>query len=212
VKLPKSIKVKDTVSLFSNKYKYKIVIVCPVASWYRGNDLDNVKEQLAKLNLSTNQPWVKIKSQDDIDFCHALYNTIVKLSDYDLRIEHPLINFYTNNTSDIEVLSKLNPDRIKYISLPNKQNPALTNNTVLVKRLDYDYKVHIGKSRRENSKFVSWAENNDKIRLTGRAKKDLMRSASWGGSYFYVKGEKTLTMVKLFLTSEISKVESVIKA
>lgn len=213
MKIPKLIKIKDTVSLFSNKYKYKIVIVCPIASWFRGNDLDNVRDKLANLSLKSKiEPWIKIKTQEDIDFCHKLYKTISGLKNYDLRIEQPLINLYTNEEAIIEELANLEPDRIKYISLPNKKNPELGDKIILVKRLDFDFKVHIGRTRRENSSFINWAENNDKIRLTGRAKKDLLRSASWGGSYFYVKGEKTLTMVKLFLNSEISKVESVIKA
>lgn len=213
MKIPKSIKIKDTVSLFSKKYKYKIVIVCPVASWYRGNQLDNVRDRLAKLSLShTPAPWIKVKSQEDIDFCHKLYKAISKLTDYDIRVEQPFINFYTNSESNIEILANVQPEKIKYVSLPNDKNPTLTDNTILVKRLNFDYKVHIGRTRRENSSFISWAENNTNIRLTKRAKKDLLRSSSWGGSYFYVKGEKTLTMVKLFLTSEITKVEQVIKA
>lgn len=213
MKLPKSISLKDTVSLFSNKYKYKIVIICPVASWYRGNQLDNVRDKLSKLSLTNKSPpWNKIKTQDDVDFCYKLYDTISKLSDYDIRVEQPFINFYTNIESNIEKLANLNPDRIKYISLPNKNNPELADKTVLVKRLNFDYKVHIGKTRRDNRNFIEWALTNDKIRLTGRSKKDLSRSQSWGGSYFYVRGEKTLTMVKLFLADEINKIEHVIKA
>lgn len=213
MKLPKSISIKDTVSLFSNKYKYKVVIICPVANWYRGNQLDNVRDRLVKLSLVNNSlPWIKIKSQEELDFCHKLYKTIAKLSDYDIRVEQPFINFYTNIESNVETLANLNPEKIKYISLPNKQNPALADNTILVKRLNFDYKVHIGRTRRDNSNFVTWATDNDKIRLTKRAKKDLSRQSSWGGSYFYVRGEKTLTMVKLFLPNEISKIENVIKA
>jgi hypothetical protein len=212
VKIPKSIRIKDTVSLFLNKYQYKIVIVCPIAYWFRGNDLDNVKKQLTDYLAGNRSPWIKIKDQHDFDFCQELYTLMSELQDYDLRVEQPMINFYTNTKSNIEVLSHIDPNKIKFISLPNKKNPSLLSNTVIVKNLDYNYKVHIGKTRQDRTNFINWAKDNNKIRLTGRAIRDLSKSASWGGSYFYVKDDKTLTMVKLFLNSEISKIESVIKA
>lgn len=212
MKIPKSIRIKDTVSLFLNKYQYKIVIVCPIAYWFRGNDLDNVKKQLTDYLAGNRSPWIKIKDQHDFDFCQELYTLMSELQDYDLRVEQPMINFYTNTKSNIEVLSHIDPNKIKFISLPNKKNPSLLSNTVIVKNLDYNYKVHIGKTRQDRTNFINWAKDNNKIRLTGRAIRDLSKSASWGGSYFYVKDDKTLTMVKLFLNSEISKIESVIKA
>jgi hypothetical protein len=209
MKLPKSVLIKDTVSLFANKYKYKIVLVCPVAGWFRGNKLDFVLE---KLNIGVFPPWVKIKGKEDIDYCFNLQKLMTTLSNYDLRIENPRINFYTNDTSAIEKLAALDENRIKFICLPNKDSPALAENNIIVKTLDYKYKAHLGATRQDYSSFVQWCEGNDKIRLTKRAAKDLSKSFSWGGGYFYIKDDKTLTIVKLFLGSIITKTEIVIKA
>ena len=196
-----------------NKYKYKIVLVCPLAGWFRGNDLASVAANLAELTTTGKHPvWAKIKAPEDLEFCELLHSTMSTLTDYELRIEHPLINCYTNSAINLEKLSALDPDRVKFISIPNKANPELTNNTVIVKRLDYDYKIFLGKTRQNYTNFVDWSKDNKKIKLTAAAKRNLLRNNSWGGSYFYVKGDQTLTMVRMFIGGSIAKIESVIKA
>ena len=209
MKLPKSVLIKDTVSLFANKYKYKIVLVCPVSGWFRGNKLDFVLE---KLNEGVFPPWVKIKSQADIDYCFSLQQLMTTLSDYEIRVESPRINFYTNNAADIEKLAALDADRVKFICLPNKASPNLVEDSVIVKTLDYGFRVHLGSSKSSYINFVKWCDGNEKVRLPKRAKQDLSKNFSWGGGYFYVKDEKTLTIVRLFLNNVITKVETVIKA
>jgi hypothetical protein len=44
-----------------------------------------------------------------------------------------------------------------------------------------------------------------------RAKRDLSRNSNTGGGFFYVKDEKVLTMVKMFLGRTITKVETVVQ-
>ena len=209
MKLPKSVQIKDTVSLFANKYKYKIVLVCPVAGWFRGNKLDYVLE---KLNEGVFPPWAKIKTKADLDYCFNLQKVMSGLNDYELRIESPFINFYTNTASNLEKLSAIDEFRVKFVCLPSKTAPILEENSVIVKTLDYKYKLNLGASKQEHLSFVQWCEGNDKIRLTKRAKKDLSKNFSWGGGYFYVKDDKTLTMVRMFLGNLISRIETVIKA
>ena len=196
-----------------NKYKYKIVLVCPVASWFRGNDLAFVASKLIDLADPEQHPvWLKIKTPKDLEYCKTLHYVMFKLSDYELRIEHPLINVYTNVSVNLEKLAVIDPDRVKYISIPNKSNPELANNTVIVKKLDFDYKIFLGKTKQNHTNFVEWSKNNKKIKLTPTAKRSLSRNSSWGGSYFYVKGDQTLTMVRMFMGESIAKIESVIKA
>ena len=196
-----------------NKYKYKIVLVCPVASWFRGNDLAFVASKLIDLADPEQHPvWLKIKTTEDLGFCNTLHTVMSTLADYELRIEHPLINVYTNAPVNLEKLASIDPERVKYISIPNKVNPELSNNTVIVKKLDYDYKIFLGKTKQNHTNFVEWSKNNKKIKLTPTAKRSLSRNTSWGGSYFYVKGEQTLTMVRMFVGESIAKIESVIKA
>jgi hypothetical protein len=209
MKLPKSILIKDTVSLFANKYKYKIVLVCPAAHWFRGNKLDFVLEKLKEGQFPLG---IKIKDKEDVDYCFSLHQLMTTLSDYEIRVESPMINFYTNNTSDIERLAALDECKVKFICLPNKANPNLVEGSVIVKTLDYGFRVHLGPSKSSYTNFVNWCDENKKVRLPRRAKDDLSKNSSRGGGYFYVKDEKTLTMVRLFLNNLITKVETVIKA
>lgn len=212
MKLPKSVLVKDTVSLFANKYKYKIVLVCPGAGFFRGNKLDFAIEKLNDIRLGHHNPsWFKIKSKTDLDYCFALHNLLSSLTDYDIRVEHPLLNFYTNTPNNLEKLAALDEHRIKYVCLPNKNIKDLGQNTVVVKKLDYKYKLYLGSTKQDHTSFINWCENNSKIRLTKSAKRDLSKQRSWGGSYFYVKDDKTLTMVRMFLGSAIVKLDTVIK-
>lgn len=214
MKIPKSILIKDTLSLFSNKYKYKIVLVCPLASWFRGNDLENVKSKLAEVGRKGTVPsWAKVKIPDDITFTEQIVKLLAGFNnDYDLRIEQPFINFYTNNSAHIEQLANIDSLRVKYVSMPNKNNPELVAKSVIVKKLDFDYKIFMGRTRKNYADFVQWADGNKKVKLTPTVKKHLLKDRSWGGSYFYVKGEQTLTLVKLFLGSDIAKIDNVIKA
>jgi hypothetical protein len=216
MKLPKQTQIKETISLFSGKYNYKIVLICPVASWFRGKNYGLVEDNLEEIGPKgfygrSN----KFKTADDIKYCGNLVNLLKTFdeSTYDIRVESPRINFYTNDTLQVEKLAGLDEERVKFISVPGKSLQKLEPGKVVVKTLDYDYKVYLGSIKRRNhSNFVSWAEKNPKIRLTKRCCRDLSHDVSWGGAYFYVKDERTLTMVKMFLGSDISRVDRVIKA
>lgn len=212
MRLPKSLKVKETTSLYSNKYRYKVVIVTPVACFFRRSDIKEIKANLTDLDIKRIPSYLKIKSPNDVSYalkiCEILENHTL---DYNLRIESPYLNFYSSDSTVVETLVNLDPDQIKYITIPFKTSPTLSANTIIVKKLDFDFKVTMGRTRKDHTDFLEWASKNDKIKLTKKIQKDLKRNNAWGGSYFYVKGEKTLTMVRMFLGSNIAKTETVLK-
>lgn len=215
MKLPKSVQIKETTTLFAGKYNYKIVLVCPAASWFRSK-----KYEFTQVKLDEVEPqhytdkWFKIKNNDDLTYCYKLLTTLQSFDDgqYDTRIESPRISIYTNNTSYIEKLATLDEARIKFACLPSKNIQRLDPGKVVVKTLDFDYKVYLATMKnKDNSSFLNWIKDNNKVRVTKKCVKDLSQNYSWGGSYFYVKDAKTLTMVKMFLGRDISRVEQVIK-
>ena len=211
MKLYKSIQTKQTTKLFNKKYKYKIVLVCKSAGWFRGCNFEYVDEKLINQPIEKD-PWVTKLTQDEIYYTTKLCNTLKKLSGYEIRVENPFISVYTNNDIDVEKIAKIDSDRVKYVSLPNAgTETVLDNHKVIVKNLDFDYKVTMGRTRQNFSEFVAWCEDKDKIRMPKRAKRDLSKSACWGGSHFYVKDDKMLTMVKMFVGGFIHTVESVVK-
>ena len=147
----------------------------------------------------------------ELQYVRQLHKTLTNASNFLIRIEHPLMSIYTNNESLVEEISNLDPDSIKYICLPEKNKSSLlVEGVVLVKNIDYGFKVHLGPSG-NNESFVKWCKENDKIKLSKRAERNLLLQKSFGGYYFYVKDEKTLTMVKMFIGASIHKIEKVIK-
>lgn len=213
MKLYKSIQTKQTTKLFNNKYKYKIVLVLKSASWFRGCNFDCVEKNLSVQSTQDSDPWAIRLNPYERQYTVQLCNTLKKLTDYEIRVENPLISFYSNNELDVENLAKLDAERVKYVSMPaaGTEN-ILDEGKVIVKNIDFDYKVTMGRTRQDFTNFVQWCEGKDKIRMPKRAKADLSKKACWGGSHFYVKDEKTLTLVKMFVGGSIHSVELVVKS
>jgi hypothetical protein len=206
-------KYKETRSLFLGTYQYKVVLICPGATLFRGGDFDNALKELDKLDHfpKHHSHWAnRIKTAEDLEYSKALCTDLKKLQNFDLRIENPAVNIYTNNLKDVNLLTKKYGDNIKYISKPADGN-VLTRDTVVMTKMDYEFRVTMGATKQEYSTFIDWAETNAKIKLTKSCKRDLARSRSWGGTHFYVTGENNLLMVKMHLGSTLSKVERIIK-
>lgn len=202
--------IKQTRRLFHGKYQYKAVLVCPAASWFRGCNVEGALEKLSEFTLDTKNSFsIKIKTKEDLEYCLKLGNTLSTLSDFEIRVESPLLSFYTNTKADLDKLIKIDNERIKYISVPD--NSSLEANTVILPKVDYDFRVTIGRTRSAHDTFIEWAEKNDKLKLTKSCKSALKKSVSWGGTYFYVKGEKNLLVAKMMLGGSINKVERILK-
>ena len=211
MKLHSSIQTKQTIRLFNRKYKYKIVLLSRAASWFRGNDLSNVKKNLASAKSYVGSQKL---TASDLLYAQKLLVSFSSMNDFIIRVESPYINFYTNNDSDVEKLAKIDSEHVKYVCLPAPGSESLLDDKkVLVKNLDYAYKINMSRTRSNHSNFVTWCEDKtDRIRLTKTAKRNLSRDGAWGGYYFYVRDDKTLTMVKMFLGEGIGNIESVVKA
>jgi hypothetical protein len=204
---------KTTKRLFRGKYQYKLVLTCAGASWFRGGDWNGTLENLKRIDLSNNANWYakSIKTSEDLDYAFKLQSRLKKLTDIEVRVESPWVTIYTNTKSNIDDLVKIDKDKVKYISVPPNKT-LLDENTIILPKVNYDYKVTLGKTTQEHSAFIQWAENNAKLKLTKTCKRELTRDGSWGGTYFYVTGENNLLMTKMHLGGSINKVERIIKA
>jgi len=212
MKLKQKIQIKRTKKLFDNTYKYKVVIRCIFAGYFRGNNLQFAQQKLKDSKKTGYYPvWAKQAKSEDVDFGLELCKVLCKLQDYSLRIESPVISFYTNNENDIKAIVDVDPEAVKYISMPEEQQ-AMDKDTVYVKRLDHKFKVTMGRTTQAQHSFIQWIQvNPSKIRMPKRCHDDLFQEHSWGGGYFYVKDDKTLTMVKMFLGTSIARVDKVVK-
>jgi hypothetical protein len=207
---------KTTRRLFRGIYQYKIVLVCAGAQLFRNADMDDALEQLKKIDLSitpSKLSWrtTYIKTQDDLDYAFALQSSLCQLKDIDVRIESPWVTVYANSKSDIDSLANLDETKVKYICVP-PDSTLLDTDTVIMPKMDYDYRVTLGKTTQPNPAFVSWAESNKNCKLTKSCIRDLAKTRSWGGTHFYITGKNNLLMAKMHLAGAISKVERIIKA
>lgn len=212
MKLDKKIQTKYTTRIFCKKYRYKIVLKTKGCGWFRNNNLDTVVTNLSLQDSDKKPTWVPLLNKQERLFVSKLHKILKSANDYEIRVENPLISLYTNTESLIETLAGLDTDSVKYVSYPKPGSETLLENAcVITKRLDFDYKITMGRTRQEFKSFVDWCKGKEKIRLTKRAINDLSKDHSWGGYYFYVKDDKTLTVVKIFLGSHIQLIEKVTK-
>jgi hypothetical protein len=210
---------KLTKKLFNGVYQYKIVLVCSGAQWFRSNNMDEILRNLEKIKnkLADNPTDVysrskyAIRSQPDLDYALQLHHQLTLLKDIDLRIETPWVTIYTNSKRDIDAIIQLDESKVKYVSLPPADS-VLEANTIILPKINFDYRITLGKTTQEHSTFVQWAETSDKLKLTKTCKKDLLKPRSWGGSYFYITGDNNLLMAKIHLGGCISKVERIISS
>ena len=208
MKFLKSHKIVHIDRLFQGKYKYKTVISSGVAGLFRGGNLDRVTSALKNGDF-----YLKSATVAEKTFASKLLNLLKSLENWCIRVETPYISLYVDNLKSLESIVKLSNSRIKYIGIPDPATESkLASKSVIVKKLDFDFKVTVGSTNQNYISFVNWCENNPKVRLPKRAAKDLSKDYSPGGGYFYVKDDKSLTMVKMFLGRTITKVETVVRA
>jgi hypothetical protein len=111
----------------------------------------------------------------------------------------------------VVTVANLDVKKTKYVAEP-PSNINITQGEIILKRIDYGFKVTIGATRQNFTNFVQWSENSNKVKMTKGCKKQLQKDRSWGGSYFYVKDEQTLMLVRMFIGSEMARIDKVIKA
>lgn len=210
MKFLKSLNVKYSTKLFQKKYKYKIVFTSGVAGWFRGSDAARIQHMYEN---SDQYYYSRQATSGEKSHANKLAKVLESIEDWQARVETPFVSIYLNNDLDLETVIKNCKNRIKYVEIPDpKSEVKLIEGTVLVKNLDFGYKVTVGTSNQSHLNFVIWCENNAKIRLPKRARRDLSKDFNPGGGFFYVKDDKSLTMVKMFLGRTITKVENVVRA
>jgi len=203
---------KKTNKLFLDLYRYKIVLISKLATTFRGRDIEDAAEKIAHWRENKTFPgWVYNGVASDLDRAFNIVKAFQKVSDYKLMVSSPFLTFYTDKFDDFKQVSKELFDYIKYISMPEDNRPILEKNTVYLKRIDYDFKITITQRVPNNESFFKWCTGNDKIRMPRRCRDHIRRGWRSGDSYFYVKDAKTLSMVQMFLGSNIQRIDRVVK-
>ncbi len=212
---------KTTKKLFRGIYQYKIVLACAGASVFRSGDMEYALNELKKITITdtgTNKvgapyyaSWrAGIKTQDELDYAFKLQIMLSKLTDIDVRVETPWVSVYTNSLKDVDKIAKVDDTKVKYICVP-PPNTSLATNTIIMPKMDYEYRITLGKTTQEHSSFIQWAEASSKLKLTKSCVRDLSKNRSWGGTHFYLSGDNNLLMARMHLGGSIAKIERIIK-
>lgn len=175
---------------------------------FRHGDMSHTLELLKTVALPTTK--YGFKSTMDLDYALRVQSTLDKMQDIAIRVESPWISVYTNNIADVDALTSIDVDRVKYVSAPPTLQ-HLKQDTLILPKVPFEFRVTLGKCTQNHQAFIDWAEVNPKVRLTKGCKKDLSKDRSWGGTYFYVSGNNNLLLAKMHLGGSISKIEHIVK-
>jgi hypothetical protein len=190
-----------------------VVLKTAAAHWFRPDAFLKIKERLKDPDESIQKFIFNKKSlfeENKLSYVKLIYEQLESRDDYAIRVESPYLSVYTDDYKLIEKLSNINTDLTKYIEVPAIEN--LQPGEVYSSRLNFKYKVHFGSTNQSYIEFVNWCDNNLKIKISRKAKIWLCKPRSFLGGYFYVKDDKTMTMVKIFLGSIIKKIETITKS
>lgn len=196
---------KNLKKLYQGKYQYKIVLVFRGAHCFRGNDPLRVLNQI-NYYTSHLDPNFRAVNQRELLYLHNLYICLQTLTNYTVRVENPFLSIYSTNEYDIDAIKNICIDNVKEIY----NLPIPTAEGEVISTLPYDYKVHVRILKNiEYSGFLSWATDNKNIRIPKSTVNDMTSNYPYQPRYFYVSGDKNLTMAKMYLTS-ITKVEKIV--
>ena len=207
---------KKTSKLFFGKYVYKVALLLPVASKFRGNKLEVIKQQLnilkdrfaqKQINQIQMGGWVKaVASLDDVNRGLAVVAALETLSSYTLRVESTTLGLYSNDDDFFHKLLTIPGIAVEETSEPtdlkSKEFLLSSPKAIICKEYTHKYKVTIAGLWDSADNFKAWAIKLPKIKTTNNKYK-------YGG-FFYVADEKTLSLCHIFLADKIRKIEELV--
>jgi heme-degrading monooxygenase HmoA len=208
---------KKTNKLFFDKYAYKVSITTPVASFFRGKNLNHAEAQITALGsrfspslegkLQVGHSWSKkYASFEDVICGIKIVEVLKKTVGYTLRVEGTTLGIYSNDEEVIDKISSIANLEIREISKPETDlvKTFLLSKPKIIIRKEYThkYKVTLKSMWEQESDFRQWAEKMPKIKIHAG-------QYTYGG-YIYVADAKTLSICRLYLGNKVQKVEEIV--
>ena len=171
--------------LFKNQYRYKLVLFKFESHFHR---LATIPKQ---------KYFKKIE--------YILTDTKEK---FELTQTYSHVIILSNSKEFIDSIIDIDPNRVAQFSTVKKDD--IVADTIFLPRIPFDFKVSLRKSLTNHKSFIEWAKPNKNIKLTNSCIRALNRDWSYGGTYFYVKGNNNLLLAKMQLGEIIGKIEKII--
>jgi hypothetical protein len=210
---------KKTNKLFFKKYVYKIAVLTPLASNFRGKNLTLTRLKVAVLEdkllkngtMSVNAGGYyskQLANKADIQLAKQLVNVLDTFQDFGLRVEYNTLGLYSNDPMFVQAIENIIGISIEEVARPETDEirDFLLSKPKAIIRKEYThkYKVTVKPLYSEADNFVGWAEKLPKIKVASNR-------YTYGG-HFYVADEKTLSLCHIFLSDKISKIEELVTA
>ena len=214
----KSLNRRETTKLFYDEYPFKLVLVNGLAYIFREKNLTNAKSELDLLQqlydsgelLVRGSYGYKYPVEHDTFFeAKNLYIEFCKQDDYKLRVSSPYMQIYSHDYNWLVMLSTKIKSSYELWE-PSKGNiDTLDKNVILVNHpVEYLYKVTLGQSCDKN--LATWIKNNtDKVKAGNVCLDTIERSGYVRGMYFYVRDEKILQLLNLFV-SKLARIDKLV--
>ena len=210
---------KQTNKLFWDKYAYKLGVYNSGTHIFRNKRLDNARVIIDQLQRKSSQGmhltfkmhrWSQKEQEirsEDFDDLKILVNAFQDDVDFMLRCEGSRLGIYSNDIDWLKKISRKIND-VPWLWEPTVKN--LEKNTIyLDKPSDYDYKINLNGTADKN--FADYClKNITKVKAGDRLIKDLQQGRDLKGKYLYVKDEKILTIVRLFLHNNIMRIDRLV--
>ena len=225
----KSLKLRETRKLHYGKYLYKLVLPSTLAYAFRTSNqrtktLSYAKSVLDEINglYERNQPLVRQlyrtkQTISEFEFLDAMdiYSLLVHTTnDYRIRCERNTLSIATNDLGLVDNVTKKirtagiefwkpQPEMLKFLSL--KHDVVLVDN-----KPDLEFKVYLNNKKCDPS-FAAWLEaNDDKSKVGHYTLGNIKHSMYNGNAYFYVRDEKVLLMVQMYISKNIRRIEKLV--
>lgn len=220
------IKQRKSLKLHYGKYPYKVLLSNQLSSifsahrteQYRNRVLKELQEDHDCGNVLKLTRWRVGTPIDTVDFENAKYlNQLFKhYSDYRKRVEFgDQIIIYTSDEDMLNELVDNLSGCIKEIHRPKEGIEAfLTQNigTAIVKTPpEHEFRVYLNGKHIDPS-FANWLRSNsDKCKVGDMTLWNIENSSYYtNNSYFYIKNDKVLTMIRMIVGHNIRKVERLV--
>jgi hypothetical protein len=216
-------KQRDTTKLFYGKYAYKVVIRNDLASIFSSHQgINYAKDVLDKMQLAldlhqelTVRKWrgeIKI-STFEFERAKAIYRALQTYPNYRIRADYSL-TIFTNTVELVNALEDTIGHGVREVYRPREGVKEFLNTnieTAIVKtEMPYEFRVYFN-GNRVDPNFANWLKTNtDKSRVGTVTLRNIEDGYYTNGNYFYVKNEKVLTIVRMFLGHNIRKVERLV--
>lgn len=166
------------------------------------------KEPLALKNYSRTQ----LIRESDFLAAKYLLNLFENNNDYTLRIQHPTIAIYSNDShwlennfigQEVDTIQYSKPD-------PSYIDQLQIKNTIIVdQEFPYEYKVTL-ESKVDSSLYTWIIGNLNKIKIGNTCLQEIKNGGFVRGFYFFVRDEKVLRLVTLMIGASIARVDKIV--